>query len=67
MSLQARITDFAQAVGADIKALSALGDLVRESIPSGEIKSIPAGYQLQVHGALDVSGTLDIEGKLILL
>lgn len=41
--------------------------LVMESIPSGVSETIPAGYQLQVYGAFDVVGTLDIQGKLVLL
>lgn len=41
--------------------------LVMESIPSGVSEIIPTGYQLQVYGSLDVAGTLDIQGKLVLL
>lgn len=67
MSLQACVTALAQAVGADIKELSAMGDLVRESVPDGNTKTIPAGYQLQVYGSLDVAGVIEIQGKLVLL
>lgn len=65
MSQQSRITALAQAIAADIKALQA-GPLVMESVPAGVTKTIPAGYQLQVHGSYRVSGTLRCQGKLVL-
>ena len=72
MSLDVRITALAQAMGADVKALQGAGPLrgfvlVKESVPEGVTETIPPGYQLQVHGTFDVVGSLDIQGKLVLL
>jgi len=66
MSLQTRIILLAQAIAADIKEIQS-GPLVRESVPVGTTKTIPAGYQLQVHGSYEVIGTLRLQGKLVLL
>lgn len=66
MSLQSRITLLAQSIAADIKDLQS-GPLVRESVPEGFIKTIPVGYQLQAHGSYKVTGTLRLQGKLVLL
>ena len=72
MSLDVRITALAQAMGADVKALQSAGHmrgfvLVKESVPADAAETIPPGYQLQVHGTFDVVGSLDIQGKLVLL
>jgi len=72
MSLEAKVTLLAQAVGADVKALQGAGPLrgfvlVRESVPADATETIPPGYQLQVHGVFEIAGSLDIQGKLVLL
>ncbi len=43
------------------------GGLVRESLSAGETETIPTGYQLAVHGDFAVEGTLNVEGKLVML
>lgn len=45
-----------------------LGSIMQyETVPTGVSEAIPTNYQLIVYGSLDVSGTLDVLGKLVLL
>ena len=41
--------------------------LQAETVQATVAETIPTGYQLMVYGALTVAGSVDVQGKLVLL